>query len=82
MKEGRAKTKPSKIKLFLFSSYIRENNIRNIISNFQKHLKVMIKKVERKREREGGKKFLSNNAQCRSHFLHLFFFTYNLFCEK
>jgi len=56
MKEGRAKTKPSKIKLFLFSCYIRENNIRNIISNFQKHLKVMIKKL-RERERGGKKSF-------------------------
>jgi hypothetical protein len=44
MKEGRAKTKPSKIKLFFFFfCYIRENNIENIIFNFQKHLKVMIK---------------------------------------
>ena len=80
MKEGRAKTKPSKIKLFLFSCYIRENNIRNITLNFKKHLKVMIKKL-RERESEGGKKFLSNNAMSLP-FSPFVFFTYNLFCEK
>ena len=74
MKEGRAKTKPSKIKLFLFSSYIRENNIRNIISNFQKHLKVMIKKVERKREREGGKKVSKQQCTMSLPFSSLVFF--------